>query len=76
MANQITRDITANIRDNFYSIICDEYTGISDKEHFSFCIRWVDKFLVTHEELLGFYEVPYIKTETLVNIIKDILLRF
>ena len=32
MANQITRDITANIRSNFYSIICDEYTDILNKE--------------------------------------------
>ena len=32
MANQITRDITANIRNNFYSIICDEYTDILNKE--------------------------------------------
>ena len=32
MANQITGDITANIRNNFYSIRCDEYTDISTKE--------------------------------------------
>ena len=32
MANQITRDITANIRYNFYSTICDKYTDISNKE--------------------------------------------
>ena len=75
MANQINRDITANIRNNFYSI-CDEYTYISNKEQLSFCILWVDKFLVAHEEFLGFYEVPHIKSETLVKIIKDILLRF
>ena len=39
MANQITRDITTNIRNNFYSIICDEYTNISNKEQSSFCVR-------------------------------------
>ena len=76
MANQITRDITANFQNNFYSIICDEYTGISNKEQLSLCIRWVNKFLVAHEEFLGFYEVPNIKSETLVKIIKDIFLRF
>ena len=69
-------DIAVNIRNNFYSIICDEYTDISNKEQLSFCIRWVDKFLVAHEEFLGFYEVPNTKIETLVKIIKDILLRF
>ena len=29
IAYQITREITANIRKNFYSIICDKYTDIS-----------------------------------------------
>ena len=75
MANQITRDITANIRNNFYSIICDEYTDILNKQQLPFCIPWVDKFLVVHEEFSGFYEVPKIKSETLVKIIKDIPLQ-
>ena len=76
MANQITSDIAANIGNNFYSIICDEYTEISNKEQLSFCIHWVDKFFVTHKEFLEFYEVPNIKSETLIRITKDILLRF
>ena len=73
MANQLTRDITANIRDNFYSIIWDEYTDISNKEQLLFCIRWVDKFLVAHEEFLGFCQVPNMKSETLVKIIQEII---
>ena len=32
MANQITLDITANIKNNFDSIIFDEYTTMSNKE--------------------------------------------
>ena len=47
-----------------------------NKEQLSCCIRWVDKFPVAHEKFLGFYEVSNIKSETLVKIIKDILLRF
>ena len=69
MVNQITRDITAN-RNNFYSIICDEYTDISNREQLSFCIRWVDKFLVAHGEFLRFYEVPNIKSERLIRLSK------
>ena len=42
IANQITRDIIANIRNNIYSIICDEYTEISNKEQLAFGILWVD----------------------------------
>ena len=75
-SNQITCDITANIRNNFYSIICDEQSDIQNKEQLSFCIRRVDKFLVAHEEFFGFYEVPNIKKETLIKIVKEILLRF
>ena len=76
MANQTTRHITANIWNNFYLIICDKYTDISNREQLSFCIRWVDNFLAVHEKFLRFYEVPNVKSETLVKIIKDIFLRF
>ena len=76
MANQIIHDRTANMRSNFYSIIRDEYTGMSNKEQLSFCIHWVDKFLVEHEKFLGFYEVLNIKSETLDKILKDTILRF
>ena len=76
MANQITLDTTANIRNNLYSVICNKYTDILNKEQLSFCIRWVDKFIVAPEEFLGFYKVPNIKSETLVKIIKYFLLRF
>ena len=76
MANQITSHIAANIGNNFYSIISDKYREISNKKQLSFCIHWVDKFFVTHKEFLEFYEVPNIKSETLIRITKDILLRF
>ena len=75
MANQITRDITTNICNN-YPIVCDDYTDISNKDQLSFCMHRVDKFLVEYEEFLGFYEDPNIKSEILVNIIKDVLLHF
>ena len=72
MANQITRDITANIRNDFYSIICDEYP---EQRPVIILHTLSDKFPVAHKEFLEFYEVPNIKSETL-KIIKDILLRF
>ena len=58
MANQIIRYITANILNNFYSIIS---VIKNSKKQLSFCIRWVDKFRVSHKQFLGFYEVPNIK---------------
>ena len=39
MTNQIARDITANIRNNIYLLICDEYTDLSNKEQLLFFIR-------------------------------------
>ena len=32
LANEITHDITANIRNNFRSMVCDDYIDISHKE--------------------------------------------
>ena len=65
MANHVIRDLVSEIRGGFFSIICDEYTDISNKEQLTICIRWVDKELQAHEDFLGFYNVPDIGAETL-----------
>ena len=67
MVNQITREIIANIWNNSYSIIWDEYTYIEQRT-----------VIILHK--LGWYifcctRIPNIKSETIVNI-KVILLRF
>ena len=54
----------------------DEYTDITNKEKSSFCIRTVDDKLEVKEDLLGLYELENIKSVTVVNAIKNILLRF
>ena len=75
MANHVIRDLVSEIRGGFFSIICDEYTDISNKEQLTICIRWVDKELQAHEDFLGFYNVPDIGAETIVSAIKDVLLK-
>ena len=75
MANHVIRDLVSEIRDGFVSIICDEYTDISNKEQLTICIRWVDKELEAHEYFLRFYNVPGIGAETIVSAIKDVLLK-
>ena len=75
MANHFIRDLVKEIRGDFFSIICDEYTGISNKEQLAICIRWVDKELEAHEDFLEFYKVPDIDAETIVSAIKDVLLK-
>ena len=58
MANHVIRDLVLKIGGGFFSIICDEYTDISNNEQLTICIRWVDKELEAHEDFLGFYNVP------------------
>ena len=54
MANHVIRDLVSEIRGGFFSIICDEYTDISNKEQLTICIRWIDKELGAYEDFLGF----------------------
>ena len=58
MANPVIRDLVSENRGGFFSIICDEYTDISNKEKLIIYIPWVDKELEAHEDFLGFYNVP------------------
>ena len=55
--------------------MADEVTDFSNKEQFVVCLHWVDHHLVTHKELAGLYAVDNITSETLVNSLKDVLLR-
>ena len=50
MANHVFPDLVSEIRGGFFSIICDEYTDISNKEQLIICIRWVDKELEAYED--------------------------
>ena len=76
MSLTILREISKNIQNSvYYTIMEDEVTDSSNKEQLAVCLRWVDHDLVTHEELVGFYAVDNITSETLVNSLKDVLLR-
>ena len=76
MANHIIRNIASDVQKNrYYSIICDEYTDISNHEQLTFCLRWVDSNMAANEDFIGFYEVPNIKSETIFTAINDILAR-
>ena len=76
MSLTILREISKNIQNGvYYTIMADAVTDSSNKEQFVVCLRWVDHDLVTHEELVGLYAVDNITSETLVNSLKDVLLR-
>ena len=42
MVNYVIRGFRSEICGGFFSIICEEYTEISNKEQLTICIRWVD----------------------------------
>ena len=76
MSLTILREISNNIQNSvYYSVMADEVIDSSNKEQFVVCLRWVDHDLVTHEELVGLYAVDNITSETLVNSLKNVLLR-
>ena len=59
----------------FFSIIADEGTDVSNKEQLSFCLRTVDDNLDPFEDFIGFHQLENIKSNTIVRVIKDILVR-
>ena len=59
----------------FFSIIGEEGTDVSNKEQLLFCLRTVDENLDPFEDFIGFYELENIKSNTIVRVIKDILIR-
>ena len=61
-----------DISPNFFSLLCDEYTDIANKEQLTFCLRWVNDDLQAFE---GFYGVPNISANTIVSAIKDACVR-
>ena len=82
MAHQILHNLTDEMRDSFYTTICNEYTNISNKEQLTLCLRWVDELFNIHEDFLGFYQeiilwfyqLENIKSDTIVSAIRDVLL--
>lgn len=55
MANEVLRNkLTSITKSKYFSIICDEYTDVSDKEQLSFYIRWIDENLCAKEDFLGY----------------------
>ena len=74
MSNQIMRNLLELVRRCIFSVMCDEHPDISNKEQLTFCMRWVNNDLEVSEKLLGFYEIPYINSSTIVTVMKGILL--
>ena len=72
MSNSVLRILLKKLEGNIYSTMCDEYIDCSNHEQLTFCLGWVE-VLKAHETFLGFYEIPDIKSSTILSLIKDIL---
>ena len=75
MAKKALAEKLESIRSsNFFGILDDEFTDISNKELLSMCFWWV-KDLRVHADFVGYYELRDIKSDIIVNAIKDSLIR-
>ena len=77
MSKQLLRKKLYDInRSRMFSLMCDEYTDVSNKQQLSMCVGWIEDSLNPHEDFLGFYELPNIATDTIVSAFKYSLTRF
>ena len=75
MADIVSRQLVTSLDNSFFSILCDEYTDVSNKEQLTLCVRWIDKELEAHEDFLGFVNIPNIRADTIEAVIKDVFIR-
>ena len=62
---KILCDLTSEIRKStFYSILWDECTDISNKEHFTLSFWCLDDDICVNEDFFGLYQVPDITANT------------
>ena len=73
---QVLRSISSDIHTaKYYSLMADEVTDASNNEQFVVCIRWIDQDLQAHEDFVGIHHVDTITANSLVERLKDTLLR-
>ena len=59
---------------DFFTIMVNESSDVSNREQVVFCVRWVDEDLHSHEDFIDLYEMEKTYAPTMVvNVIKDIL---
>lgn len=77
MSCHILREIAEKIqKSDYFAIMADETTDMSNREQLVICLRWVDdKTLEVHEDLIGLYQIDQTNAETIARSIKDALVR-
>ena len=76
MVKCILRDVAASIKQaNYFTLMADEVTDVVNKEQVAICIRSVNEEFEANEDFVGKYNVEYIKTDTITQVLKDVLIR-
>ena len=76
MGLQVLRDIATSLHSaEFYSIMVDKTTDVSNKEQAVLCFGWVSDDLIAHEDFVGLYGIENTEAKTMVNMILDVLTR-
>ena len=77
MGNSSLRKILSNLtfnNPNWFSIIADEATDVVNHEQLNLSVWWVSNDLLYMKILWGLFSLPNTKADTIVGVIKDILL--
>ena len=78
MALSILREIASDVgNSDFFTMMCDEATDVSNVSQLVICLRWVDEDLVVHDEYIGLKDMSDTGTNanSIVRELKDVLLR-
>ncbi len=75
MALNLLRNIADNVRTSKFTIMIDETTDVSTTEQVVIVLRWVGSDLDVHEDFIGLHSTDSIASNSLVSIIRDVLLR-
>ena len=76
MGLSLLRKLLSDIRSaEFFSVIADEATDISNKEQMTVCIRWVNEDFLIHEDPEELIHLPKTDSNTLASALKNSLIR-
>ena len=76
MGHYVLRDILIDIYSaGMFAVLADETRDISNKEQLTICIRWVASDKTINEDFVGMVHVEKTDADTLVSVIKDVLIR-
>jgi hypothetical protein len=77
MSKEVMFNIQSAVQaSDYFVIMADECTDVSNKEQFSVTLRYIDEQFEAHEEFVGLYHVQDISAQTLHRALVDVLQRF